>query len=137
MAQIVRYREGGVTVTVDEGIARWVETVLRSAGDSTYERIEAGIGDVYRAAITRWPVRTGRSRDGLRSAVTLDRTAGRVEGSILALVPYSVYVKSAKNGLKGKNAWQELARRPVGELKKRLLAELGDVIVAGGRRRAR
>lgn len=132
MAQITRYREGNVTVTLDEGLARWVEQVLQDTERAVVAHIEREVEKVYEAARAEWPVRTGRSRDGLRTALTFDRTRGRVEGSILALVPYSVYIKPRK--LRGKTtAWQAYARGPMTKLKKRLVLELGDVIIAGNR----
>jgi len=137
MPDLIRYREGDVTVTVDDGLRRWVESLLEETGGVVYERIERDVRAIFDEAVARWPVKTGRSRDGLRTAVLLDRGAARVEGQILALVPYSVYIKSVKGGLQGKNAWQSLVRGPMTLLKRRLLAELGDVIVGGGRRRAR
>lgn len=132
MAQITRYREGGVTVTLDEGLARWVEGVIDSTQRAVVDHIEREVQKVYEAARADWPVKTGRSRDGLRTALTFDRTRGRIEGSILALVPYSVYIKPRK--LRGKTtAWQAYARGPMTKLKKQLLNELGDVIIAGNR----
>jgi hypothetical protein len=132
MAQITRYREGNVTVTLDEGLARWVEQVLQDTERAVVDHMEREVEKVYEAARADWPVRTGRSRDGLRTALTFDRTRGRVEGSILALVPYSVYIKPRK--LRGKTtAWQQYARGPMTKLKKRLVLELGDVIIAGNR----
>ncbi len=132
MAQITRYREGNVTVTLDEGLARWVEQVLHDTERAVVDHIEREVEKVYQAARADWPVRTGRSRDGLRTALTFDRTRGRVEGSILALVPYTVYIKPRK--LRGKTtAWQAYARGPITALKKRLLLELGPVIVSGNR----
>lgn len=137
MADLIRYREGSVTVTVDGEVARWVDAVLRSAGRDVLGAIEVEVNNVHRVAVDRWPVRSGRSRDGLRTALTLDRTRGRIEGAVLALVPYSIYVKSYKGGLQGKSAWQVLVRGPMNLAKKRLTASLGDVIVNGGKRRAR
>lgn len=136
MADLIRYREGNVTVTVGDELQRWVDELIRSTAHEVLGAIELEVDRVYRAAVSDWPVKTGRSRAGLRTALTLDRTQARVEGSVLALVPYSVYIKPRK--LRGRTtAWQEYVRGPMTAARKRLVAQLGDVIVTGGRRRAR
>ena len=133
MAQIVRYREGSVTVTVDDELAALVERLLEETAPGVRDRIESEVEAVYRAAVSAWPVKTGRSRDGLRTAITLDRSQGRIEGAVLALVGYSVYIKPRK--LRKGTAWQTYVRGPMTDLKRRLLAELGDVIVNGRKAR--
>jgi hypothetical protein len=128
MAQVTRYREGNVTVTVGPELQEWVDRCIRECFGGAVERIEHEVQAVYDQARKDWPVRTGRSRDGLRTSLTLDRTRGRVEGAVLAMVPYSIYIKPYK--LRGKTtAWQAYVRGPITQAKKRLMGELGPVIV--------
>lgn len=128
MAQITRYKEGNVTVTVGPELQEWVDRCIRSCFGATVDAIEAEVEKVYDQARKEWPVKTGRSRDGLRTSLTLDRTRGRVEGAVLALVPYSIYIKPYK--LRGKTtAWQAYVRGPITLAKKRLMHELGPAIV--------
>lgn len=138
MAEIVRYREGGVTVVVGDEIRAYVERVISETAGVVLERIEAEITKVHKRAQTRWPVASGRSKAGLKTAITLDRDKARVEGGVLAIVPYSIYIKSFKGGLGGAHVWTVLVRKPVVNVKRRLAEELGDVIVKGrGKRRVR
>jgi hypothetical protein len=137
MADILRYKEGGVTVTVDGDIREAIERIIDETGGVVLERIETDVNRVHAVAVKRWPVKSGRSRDGLKTAYTFDRSQSRIEGGVLALVPYAVYIKTWRNGLRGAHVWTVLVRKPIVNVKKRLRQELGDVILTGGKRRAR
>lgn len=123
------YRSGGVAVAYSDVLDRVARAAIERAAPGVLQAMERELGEVHEAARRDWPVRTGRSRDGLVLDSALDPTTGRLRVSIRNDVPYAIYIKPKK--LYGATtAWERYVRKP-GRVKVRELArELGPVLLA-------
>ena len=112
-------RRGSATVSVT-GYEQTVERAQR------LDEVAAGIvlerlGVVHEGARARWPVDTGRSRDGL------DLVATSKGGKIVNLVPYAPYVHAAREK---RRSWDLLVRTRIAQDAGKLAAFFGEAIRA-------
>jgi hypothetical protein len=129
----IHVREGNVTVKLSDDLEvlarRALEEVAPGVMRALEEEAERVRNDAYRA----WPVRTGVSREGLRAVteITLD---GDVRAAVRNDVDYAPYIRPLS--LHGATtAWQRWVRAPMTEAHKRLVRELGPIIIAALRGR--
>jgi hypothetical protein len=108
---------------------------LDDVAPGVLDRLEATVTRVVDDARSRWPVRTGRSRDGLEAHVTIAPGQTSIRGTVANAVDYAVYVRSGQRGLGGKSAVVELLRKPLRAAARELAVELADTVsttLAGG-----
>lgn len=115
-------RAGNVTFDVRDGLADAVQRTLRNLDDNVLRRANAAADEVFEEARASWPVKTGRSRDGLERVTTVDVGEGTIRVSIRNTVEYAKYIK-AKN-LGGKSPFVELLRKPLVRVARDLAREL-------------
>lgn len=120
-------RDGDVTVTLDEDLADLARRAVDAVLPGVTRAMGRAIGEILVAARASWPVKTGRSRDGLAQVTAITTDSVRV--AIETRVPYTFFIKP--QSLHGAStAWQRWVRGPVTAARKDLEGELGPVIVA-------
>jgi hypothetical protein len=107
----LRFGTGGVRVVMDDTLDQLYRRAIERVAPGVLRRIEDATADVYASARAAWPVKTGRSRDGLEHHVTVSPDQTSVRGSITNPVKYARYIKAKK--LDGKSAFVELLRKPL------------------------
>lgn len=105
------YGSGGTRITMDDTLERIYRRAIEKVAPGILTRMEMVIAEVYDEARQQWPVRTGRSRDGLQRWVTVTPDGMRIVGSITNDVDYARYIKAKKLG--GRSAFVELLRKPL------------------------
>ena len=116
----------GVTVDWGDDLEQIARRALENVVPGCITVLEREVDSVLRDARAAWPVLTGTSRDGLRSAITI-RPDGTIRGSVLNSVDYAVYVKARRLGGSG-SAVVQLLRRPITEAAQRVATDLGPAI---------
>ena len=108
---------GKTAITVDGalagGILRNLEHAIGTEVTEELDRIAVGYRD---EAYDTWPVRTGKSRDALDTAIRL-RSVDEIEGLVYT-VEYGRFIVSGKVGKEFKTR----PRSPITELRKRVIA---------------
>lgn len=121
-------RDGDVSVTLDESLADLARRAVDAVLPGVTLAMERAIGELLVAARASWPVKTGRSRDGL-TQVTVITPGSSVRVAIETHVPYTFFIKP--KSLHGANtAWQRWVRGPVTGARKQISVDVGPVIVA-------
>lgn len=105
------FGSGGTRITMDDTLDRIYRRAIERVAPGLLTRVELAIAEVYDEARQQWPVRTGRSRDGLQRHVTIAPDGARIVGSITNDVDYSRFIKARKLG--GRSAFVELLRKPL------------------------
>jgi hypothetical protein len=126
---------GSVRVEMDDALERLARRALEDVAPGLLPAVEETVARLESEATDKWPVRTGRSRDGLGHYVAITPSGDQVRGSLINTVDYARFVKSSKKGLGGRSAMVELMRKPVQAAAKVLAQELGAVaakVVRGG-----
>jgi len=95
----IRIGKGKAAVEITGFEADMFEAELRAALGPIIERMEEKADSIIYEAKKTWPVKTGKSKDGLYKQLTIvdDRI---VEVSILDREPYVKFIKSTKVGTK-------------------------------------
>jgi hypothetical protein len=133
-------RDGGVTVTLDDGLEKLVKATIDAALPGVREKMLAESVTLIDDAQAEWPVGDDgppHSRDGLalREELDLGRSsyAVRIVGNVNGDTPYTVYVRpKAWHG--ATTAWARLCRSPMTKLHKELVKTLGPIITAAIKR---
>jgi hypothetical protein len=98
-----------MTGTIDMSeIEAMVRSVLSEADGAALDVMEGHAARILDEARKDWPVKSGRSRDGL-ATVTLFG-ADVVQVSIVNPVPYVIYIRGNNQG--GRHTWNTLIRNP-------------------------
>jgi hypothetical protein len=82
------FGKGRTQMTVSSTVRDHVERMLRSAAPRTMETLRRVTDDLRDEAAREWPVKTGRSRDGLDTMIRVVGS-GLVEGVVFNRVPYA------------------------------------------------
>jgi hypothetical protein len=113
----IKYKSGNGKAEVElEGEALGlVDRMLRGAPARVADTIESAVADIAANARERWPVGPAKkkgthSRDEIENYLRVGGDS--IEGVVINAADYAIYVRSWKNGLLGKSAWQELIRKP-------------------------
>lgn len=126
-----RYSEGGVTVELDDTLERFVLAAVDAALPGVRTRLEAEVANLLEEAREEWPVRTGVSRDGLKTVTEIGPSYVRV--LLVNDVDYAKFVRPSK-WYGATTAWERLCKKPMKDLGKRMVIELGPEVVAALRR---
>lgn len=133
----MRFRYKNATITLSDGLDRWVERAIRHTAPAVFDAIELETEAVYDVARANWPVKTGRSRDGLAPQVGYDLGTSRLSGAVIntASKPedgrksYVYFIKAPLGGTgKPAHVVTALLRRPFKAAAKRLARELGPAL---------
>lgn len=139
-----RYREGDVTIELDDGLARFVRGLVSAAEVEVIRVLEQAAEGVAQKARAEWygpngvKRRTGQSGN-VQVITTFDRSRGEVRVSIGSVdtrkvdgKPLAALVHRASpfNGGDGKYLVPELIRKPAAVAIRRVTPELGRAIVA-------
>lgn len=91
-----------------------VRRVADGVAPMALDRMGATAEQIADNARTDWPVSKRDDRPHSRDLIETGDAAGdgKVVAFVLVPVDYAFYIKSYKNGLKGKSPWQELLRKP-------------------------
>jgi hypothetical protein len=142
---VITFRAGDATVKMSDDLRRMVDHVARGVAPAAVAVLEAQVEDVASEARADWPVGNERTAVAERGrAHSRDLVVDGVEvtsDGIRAFVgngaEYARYIKSSKNGLRGKSPWQELIRKPmlaaVVEVVDQLGPEIKRLAATGGR----
>lgn len=117
MGRTVRRGTATVTVTGYEPTVERAARLEAVAAEIVLERL----GVVHEGARARWPVDTGRSRDGL------DLVATPTGGRILNLVPYAPFVHAAREK---RRSWDLLVRSKIAQDRVKLATMFGEAVRA-------
>jgi hypothetical protein len=118
-----RYRQGGVTVTLDDGLERFARAAVEAAAPGALKALRENVKPVFDAAYAAWPVKTGISRDGLDMTETVDADRSTISVGIRNDVPYAIFVRP-KAWYQATTAWQRLVRGPMLKVEKRIVTDL-------------
>ena len=91
----------GFSINVDPELQVMADLVARDAAETVTEAHRLALLDVRDAALPRWPVKTGASREGLTVAV-----AG-LEATLEGQAAHTRWVQQ-----RGRSAWDDLIARP-------------------------
>lgn len=116
-------QEGHVTISWPDTFERYAAGAAR-AGEVAGRVLGAAVGVLEREAVGPWPVKTGRSRDGLYWGVT-QKAPDLVEAVIGGEAPYTQWVP-----FKGGRAWDRLVVDPARAQTDEIGADLGAAILA-------
>jgi hypothetical protein len=130
----LNFRDGNVVVALDGDLERWAREATDQALPGVLVAMEAKIGQTLAEAVAVWPVRTGRSKEGLKLYSEIGTSEVRVQ--IRTAVPYTYYIKP-KSLHGATTAWQRWVRGPITRDRKILGELLGPVIVDAIQRSAR
>ena len=122
------FGQGSVRIEMDAGLEELARRAVSQVAPGVLERIDAAVDQVLEDAQRRWPVKTGRSRDGLAAYTSIAPAGDRIQGTVMNPVDYAVYVKSRKGGLEGRSAVVELLRKPLRARASQLADELGTTV---------
>lgn len=124
-----RVGTGSIQAEVDVDTEALLRDVVDRSAPGVREALERAASDVYESARARWPVRTGRSRDGLEWVIVVAPDLSSIRASVINDVEYARYIK-ARN-LQGKSAFVELLQKPIRARTDKLVSEIGPVIGRG------
>jgi hypothetical protein len=121
-------RDGRATVTLDDGLERIARRAIDEALPGVLELLEREGAAVLEDARAQWPVRSGRSRDGLAVRTVLDLGKGEVVVEIVNAVEYAPWVRPAA-WYGSTTAWARLVRDPMRAAHKRAVDQVGRLVV--------
>lgn len=124
----VRFGVGTTSVELSDDLSGLVESVLDRVVPGVREAFDRETTAIYEEARRRWPVKTGRSREGLVHGIRI-RTLGDgdvIEGFVGNTVDYARYIRtSAASGSDAPHPMTDLLRRPMLQASERMIATLG------------
>ncbi len=133
----IRFRTGGVTVELDEGLTRFAEQALDATMGATAAAIRAEVEPITAAAIQNAPVKSGGFKAGISSKMVIDLDAGLLRGEVRSAVPYTKWIRAEAGGrnkrgqfIKRRSTYQALIAAPMRAAGKRLIAELEQDLIA-------
>lgn len=100
---------GKAQITVDAHLNTLLSKMLDAAAPVTKAVLTRETEAIFDAAEQAWPVKTGRSKEGLTTGIRFVNTS-TIEGFIADAVPYVYYIKGRKQG--GKSTWVTLVTKP-------------------------
>lgn len=98
MANRIRYGKGRASVWLEGALAENIEFELRRALGPVYDELEKAADQVLVDARKAWPVRTGDSRDGFFTTLTIHGHGWELTVSIMNRYEYTRYIRSTKLG---------------------------------------
>jgi len=123
----LRYGTARATIEMSDAMEQLYRRAIDQLAPGLLSTVEDALDDVFESAESSWPVKTGRSKAGLRKQVRIEQGGGAIVGSITDAIPYAKYIKAKKLG--GKSAFVELLRKPMQERAKALASVLSTQIV--------
>ncbi len=122
------YGSGAVSVTLDNGFEELIRLALDKTIPGIVAKMEQVADSLEENARSKWPVRTGKSRDGLRSEVRVAPGFTSVRARLVNDVPYARFIKSPRVRTGTGSAYVELMRRPTEAAAVALAEELKPII---------
>lgn len=136
----IRVGAGKSTITVSGSLEKYLNHILDNVAPGIVRRLDRAVTDLQTFAIDNWPVgsdKDGHSIDKFEVGIRIV-SAEKLEAYIINKAPYAYFIKSQKgllndrssanikdkgsHGQGGRNAWNELVRKP-GLKKKELLVQ--------------
>ena len=123
-------RKGVASVTIEGDLHGLVDRIADGSLQRVRDAFHDTAHDVVDRARPRWPVKSGTSLRSFEVQTTI--TSDRVETTIRNVAekrgrPYAYYIRLARNYgsvLFGRNAWQELVKKPAKKREKELIEDL-------------
>lgn len=130
---MIRVGKGRSAVTIDGPLADGLEREILDALGPVAERMQEAADGVVATARADWPIKTGKSRDAFKTALTVQPGSFMVEVSVINTAPYTKYIKSTKRGdredsTRLRSPLQTLVRKPAREATKTLRRDLPMVL---------
>lgn len=123
----LRYGSARASIEISDTMEQLYRRSLDELAPGLLGTIETSLDAAFDAAVSAWPVKTGRSKAGLTKQVRIEGDKTSILGTITDAVPYAKYIKARKLG--GKSAFVELLRKPMKERASALAQVLGPLIV--------
>lgn len=125
----LRFRSGGVTVTLGEEITRTTERALRACYGAIIDGIQMEVEAIHANAVAMAPVKSGRFRAGLSQGMVVNLDEGLIQGTVSSGVEYTRWIRWSKSRRGGRfqrrtSVWQELVAAPLREARVRLVRDL-------------
>ena len=129
----IKVGRGRCEVTIDGPLGDGLEHELREALGAVGEVMQAKADGILRTAKRDWPVKSGESRDSLRTSLRVHPGEFKVEVQIYSTLEYVRYVKSTKVGeekdvVRVRSPFQELLLKPARAAEKELKTDLPAVL---------
>lgn len=121
----LKFSDGPVAIEMDDTLERLARRALDKAAPGVVDRITIETAEVYRLGEARWPVKTGRSRRGLRHDILVG--TDNVRGRIINDVDYAYYVRP-KFLYGSTTAWAAFIQRPMRQAANRLAIALPKLV---------
>jgi arginyl-tRNA synthetase len=119
----LRYGNSSASIEVSDDLSGYVREALRRSTDGISEKLDEAAKDVYKHAVSQWPVKTGTSKAAMEQGLRFD--GDTVEAFVGNDVPYVWYIRTD-----GVHQWTEHVRKPFDERTGPLLEDLGDEVLA-------
>lgn len=129
----IKVGRGRTEVTITGALADGLEAELREALGPVGTTMQEEADAILKAAKAAWPVKSGESRDSLKTALRVHPGEFKVEVQLYSPLAYVRYVKSTKVGdkedaVRNRSPFQDLLRKPAREAEKKLATVLPGVI---------
>ena len=123
----LKFGSGAIRLDMDDTLERMMRAAAERVAPGVLDRIDTAVTRIEAEATRRWPVKTGKSRDGLASHTIITPDGDHIRGTVMNDVFYARYVKSFKNSLNGKSAMVTLLMKPIQAEAKLLAEDLGKI----------
>lgn len=123
----LRVGVGDVQVSLSDDFEQLIRAALDQALPGAVQVVEDVVDRVWRQAVERSPVRTGKFQSGLQHALIVAPDYASIRGRVWDDVEYARFVKSPQLPGSG-SAFVELLRKPLEAERERLVAELRAVL---------
>ena len=136
MAKAIKVGKGRSQVTVTGALAEDLMRDFRQILAPVNDAMQAEADGIMRDEIAKkWPVKSGKSRDGWTTVDRVEPGTSKVEVLLINPVPYVRFINSAKLGKKAdrvrvRSPYREL-RKPVSAARRRLKKALPAILATG------
>lgn len=121
----LKFGTGSIRIEMDDTLDRMVRQAAEKVAPGVLTRIESSIERIEAEASAKWPVASGRSKEGLEAHTIISPDQNLIRGTITNNAPYAYFIKSGQNGLGGKSAVVELIGKPIRAEAKHLAEDIG------------
>ena len=125
----LRFGDRQFSIELDDYTESMLRGAIEQAAPGLVAEMERTTAAVVESARAGWPVKTGRSRDGLTAIVRLEDE--KIVGVVYSSELYGYMIKRKD----GKSPWQELVRKPSLGVAMELAGRLGPIMAGGMVRR--
>lgn len=136
MAKAIKVGRGRAEVTITGALAAQLDRDFRRLLGPVADAMQAEADGIMRDEIAKkWPIKTGKSRDGWTTVDRFEPGTSKVEVLLVNPVPYVRFINSAKLGKKAdrvrvRSPYREL-RKPVSAARRRLKQVLPAILATG------